>query len=566
MPEVQPAILTANLAALRPINPAAADLIASTDIPADWQPATGTDDTPTFARRVSEMQIDWLGRTSMPQASAESLIANMTAGENNGVGTPIGTGYEWKLFADRLPPRLMLFVYEPNPLAAKLALSMCDLSTQIAHRKIIFLIGPDASTQLINILDICTGIEPPAAIHPLPSFSDQVRNTLIASAENMIRATIRHREEVVAAAASQLIQKTWSAQTIAAIEDTFNSAPKSVAIVVNSDPRLPLNRRIQHLAIPAVNIDRHDSASLLSRIDLLQKQDVACIDTDLFRPQIGLPIPPQVIVRTWVPPLASAKYWEPGGLNPQCMESADRVVVHSSAHAQWLVTAGFKAEQILRVRLPFNPGNTNSKAAGARRVAIAADLMPLDPETYRIDLPSHVALWRTLRTLIEYDPLGVHDEMTEDLLKRAQKQIGVHLEDAQLIQMLDLAVRHILLPGCVAVSLAQLLISAGLSLELFGNGWSAAGIQESAQVRIRPQWELAPQTWADTAVIIQAHPAGIVSPAVLHAAECGVKVVAPPHPRDAQPLSLQTYLKDYPRPQKNQFVSTLKALITHSKE
>lgn len=559
------AIFAKNLSALRAINPQAADMIAAASIPDSWIAAIGTDGTATYQQRISDSQVEWLGHTSMPQSSAEPLISSMSIGETNGMGTPFGTGWEWKLFADRLPSRLMVFVYEPDPIQARMVLHICDLAEHISALKIVPLIGQEALSQLRAVLQANVGIEPPTVIHPLISYGNEVRYPLISASETIIRAMLQEHQHTVSSDVAQLLQKQWPNPETSMPTSTLDTPANAVSIIASNDVNLPLASRIKHINISYIFINKHHSADVRARLTLLQRQPASCIESDLFRSQLGVPIPEKIPVRTWVSPLAAANFWEPNILTPTGMQANDRVIVHSSAHADWLKAAGFQDSQIALVRLPFTqPHESTTKRSGAQRVAIAENFYPLDPEAYKIGLPTHVAIWQAVRKLIEEDPLGVHEGMTADLLRRAEQRSGVRLTDALLIHAMQRAIRHILLPGCVAAGLMRMLKDAGLMLDLIGNGWQNAGISANDQIRIRPALERTDDFWRDVAAIIHAHPAGIVSPTLLHAAECGVTIIAPPHPRDSQPLALHSYLNDYPRPQKNQLINAIKRVLSRS--
>src|SRR5579862_4304612 len=160
--------LEPNLAALQRWLPRVANLLASTSIPTEWQPSTGTDGTPTYCRRATQDgPLQWLGGTSMPAASAVPLVANMTA--TNGIGLGVGTGYEWLAFLNRLASDQLIYVLEPDPVLIRLVLTICDMTTALETGRILILSGPDTVHELHAFIENHPGFEPPSVIHPLPT-------------------------------------------------------------------------------------------------------------------------------------------------------------------------------------------------------------------------------------------------------------------------------------------------------------------------------------------------------------------------------------------------------------
>ncbi len=554
-----PDIFSANINALRSVNPQAAEIVNAAIIPADWQLTTGTDGTPTYCRRINDAKIEWLGRTSMPRTSAQPLMASLKVDQAIGVGTPMASGHEWLALANQLPLSFPVYVYEPDPILAKMALSICDLSARISALKIIPLIGRDAPSQLALILENHIGLETPGVIHPLPSYTGEVRNQLIAQAEQMIRKVIELRSQKISAVAEALAHKPWPACDIPPLADTLSSPVPSLALIYHHDDQLPLAQRVSEHKITTIYINDHRSASALIRLNSLLVNQVQCIESDLLRNQLGVAIPPTLCVRTWVAPIASALFWDPSRLSPQNFSAADRFIVHSSAHAQWLKDAGVPAGQICLTRLPFTPAPQRPRPAQAHEVSLIADIPSLDPATYDIQLPSFVGLWQMLRSLIEEDPLGVNDGMVADLLRRAQQKTGVQIANEHVTRILERGILHILLPGCVAVGLAKELSAAGIQLDLIGEGWQQAGLP-AGKARIRKPL-LNHDFWENSAAVIQCHPAGIVTPTLLHAASRGIAIIATSHLRDGQPLTLSDYLPQHVRARKQQFIPALKALL-----
>src|SRR6185369_14203753 len=126
-----------------------------------------------FLRSISHegrKQLEWLGATSMPAASAEASVSSLDAFSigANGLGLGIGSGFEWPAFAARLGRGQMVYIYEPQAALLRMALELADCSALLQQRKIILLHGtPDqAGERLVAILQSLPGIEPPTVLHP----------------------------------------------------------------------------------------------------------------------------------------------------------------------------------------------------------------------------------------------------------------------------------------------------------------------------------------------------------------------------------------------------------------
>jgi hypothetical protein len=512
-----------------------ADAIEAASIPDDWQLTTGTDGTSTYCR-TQPNNLEWLGRTSMPAASAEALVANMTPGTTNGMGLGIGTGYEWRAFLTRLSSDQVIYVFDPDTVAVKMALSVCDSGAALAAGRILILTGAAAGEELLAFLDANIGFEPPSVMHPLPTIEAGRRNSLLAQSENLIRQAVTRRT-------------LRTAEAVALLNAMHAPADNENRLVLAIDQGGPMQRPLRAAMrvdaerhpgkVRELLIDHHDSCGLLARVEAAIEAKPAVIASDMFRGQLGPCVPPQVAVETWVPVTVPPVFWFNDSLAAQVAASGpeDRVICHSMEHQESLKQAGFTRVEIVPIAISAESVATPAGGFSIRHsVALLGDLPTMDADTNGMKLPSHQAVWNAARDLILEDPLGVHSGMAADIFRRAQARVGVQIVDPPLIDVMLKAIRHVLAVGGVGIGLARLLCENGMQVKCIGSGWNTADTEGlSLTVVPTPCGAELGDVWSGVAILLHYNPGGMVHPLVLHAATAEVAIVAPEHPKDRSP-------------------------------
>jgi hypothetical protein len=557
-----------NLAAL---SPGIALSLQSAPIPEAFLPTLGTDATPTFCRILNSpghrKSLQWLGGTSMPRASAAPIINSLDAlsSGQNGLGLSIGTGFQWRAFIAKLSRSQMLFVYEPDLSLLRMALEICDLADLLAHRRLILLTGtPDQAAQnLCSFLAENIGFEPPAVLHPLPTLIGERRNQLLTAGEAMVRRAVIQRQSLLSQLESRIIKALPQ-----------NSSPHSPEASLNFllTPRYALERPLhQNLSTPAsqIFIDQHHSASPALRLDLiaqhLERGANIRVQSDLFRAHLGS-FPPQIAVNTWLSPLVGAAFWEQ--ISP--IPPHDRVIVHFGYHAQRLQDRGIPSAQIHVV--PLTPPASPAVTAGLlptqlqlrHRIALIADLSPIDKQSLAIELPTHQAVFAAAREMILADYLTIHPGMAADLLRRALTRAGVDpkVDDPALQYPMLRILRDLLIPCLPVLHLAQEL-AATCALALIGD-WPDFPAQPKSDVRKISFESYSGSAWEDVALVAHLSPQGTFSPILWEALPAGVPIVAPQHSADRHAGSLAKLLEPdvhFAHPAAHHFISTLKSLL-----
>lgn len=572
--------LAKNLQALRPFNPILADLLSNFTPNPAWQPTLGRDDSPTFAQASTDSDnlptITWLGGTSMPATSATPITQKMDLGQNNGMLLGIGSGYEPQALAQRLASAQMLFVLENRLDHLHLALQICDLSELLAAGKLL-LLGGEESTALAQFqaaINNFPGLTPPEVMHPLPTLEPTHRHELLGIGERLIRPTVGFYTHQLTQTFQQLLEP-WPIAT-----------PPRKILSLQVGRAYSLGRITPELAtalgtlIPTEQLilDHHLTAGLLVRAQRLASLHPDLILSDLFRAQLGIPLPHTVPVYTLVPPETGAAFWVPERLpSPASLASHDRVICHSEIDRRKLLASDFTPAQILLLplgiapspQLTFSPASTVS-AEPPQRIALLADLPDTHPHTYGLELPTHEDLWHAAGQIIADDPYIQHAGLAQDILQRAQRRCNVTIKDPQLAKSLERGIRDILLPTLTIRALALALHQADFQLVLLGTGWEIPCD--------RPRYALppgaitrpfaAPDLWSEVAVLLNYTVDAHLPPLVLAAPFAGVPIVTLHTPASKLGNGTHTGLSDLLEPGKDfisvesgQLVATLRGLL-----
>lgn len=107
------------------------------------------------------------------------------------------------------------------------------------------------------------------------------------------------------------------------------------------------------------------------------------------------------------------------------------------------------------------------------------DLPDDRPDSCGITMTSHQALFGTLKRIIPQHIDTPEPMPAEDLVDRAQHEIGVTLEDSSTQGHFAELVRNQLLPGAVARAHAQALSASGVALAIWGKNWTLGQVGES---------------------------------------------------------------------------------------
>lgn len=187
-PAPQPRILEDNLHALRAVDPATADCQAALDLaPLNPVPARTRDGRLSFRLTQPDGKTGWLGRTSVPGVRAAALLEQFDPGNGNVLLPSFGEGTEVQTLLSQLQPHRVVFVWEPDPVTIRLALSLHDFSAALrAGRLVILYCAAENLTQaLANWLQNHSAQECPGRLMMWPwqtdAQIDQIRSAVEAA-------------------------------------------------------------------------------------------------------------------------------------------------------------------------------------------------------------------------------------------------------------------------------------------------------------------------------------------------------------------------------------------------
>jgi hypothetical protein len=521
-------LLGRNCAALEQWLPGVAELVRRTADDPAWQRAIGRDGTPTFQRKIDDHTVEWFGGTSMPAASAKALTKSMDPGETSGLGIGIGTGFEWQALLKRVVSGRSVIALETDAARVRRAFQVCDLSAEISAGKILVIIGESAGDELCGLLERHVGFEAPRVMHPLPTVIGAERSAMLTAGEAMVRRAVLLRHEqlrLVASAVNEM--KEWAG-----------------AMVIAPTPRdrwdLPIVEAARRAGEPLVLFDRPAEASLAWWLRMVERHRPAVVRSTLLRANFEGLLPAAIGVETW---LAEGVGRDPAVLAAcKNLGGNDRLLVQRSADVEVLRGAGVAGEIVVAVPTG-SVGEAGTRASGAA-VAIVCDRLPYDAESCELTLPSHAAVWDAALSLVTARPWEMRPGMGKNILRDAQRKIGVELRDAVIEASIERGTEWLLLRGARVEALAALIAGWGIPVKLIGVGWEKVGDVKGVTHCERPRADRGeaqgyyPWAWAGDAREEREGGDGVwndvgallhlergVNPAVREAAQAGVKIV-----------------------------------------
>ncbi|MFQ5496146.1 MAG: hypothetical protein ACE5EX_12290, partial [Phycisphaerae bacterium] len=202
-----------NLAALTTFLPSVALTIEQTTVPDAVTAATGRDGSTTFLLPGTEGRMNWLGGSSMPTVSAPELMGQFI-GDGSGVVLPgVLTGLEPLHLAEGTPAHTPIFVLEPEPLFAKLALHLYDYSALFERQRLVLILSPldDLEEPLCAFFREHDGFELPLHLLPVPQRSTAEMARLGASIEEAGAAVSRLQSHTVESLTRKIARRRFGA-------------------------------------------------------------------------------------------------------------------------------------------------------------------------------------------------------------------------------------------------------------------------------------------------------------------------------------------------------------------
>jgi len=497
-----------NLAALRNVDAALADLLADTRLPPQWRAVQGLDGFPTWRTETPGAPPAWLGGTALPRRRAAALLGSYQSGDRNPALPTLGTGAEALELLERLPLHIAVYIFLDDLIATAAVLRTTPLAPALAAGRLILIPPDDPRTCLTALLAERPGLLPPASLL-LPD---------CVSAERV----------------SQL--KTWC-QTVAEETNTRRAA-ELAALRIAATPRDRAPPRVAVLALQPAG-PTHALAAVLARgagalgwpvhvarVDGPAQVDGLCHVRELaaLRPSVTLGVNhlPSVLP---VPVPEPACAWVLSAAQAAALPAADDALrlAASPTVAAALRAAGVAEERIVPWFWACEDAPPPAAPASPSGVMLIGDRPPDRPESQGITQDTHRQLWETVRvfaTRAWETPLGAN---AEQLLVRAEQQTGVRLRDAAIREHFLQAVAEALVPAVTLTAVAEELARQHRVLTV-GAGWEAwkhpRHIRHAATTMLAP-----PDAGAEPLACVAAGGRDPLSAALVAAAAAGRPIV-----------------------------------------
>jgi hypothetical protein len=195
-------------------------------------------------------------------------------------------------------------------------------------------------------------------------------------------------------------------------------------------------------------------------------------------------------------------------------------------------------------------------------VALIGELPNTEAASRGIHLPTHQTVFAAAREIVAADYLTVHPGMSADILRRALERanIGAQGKDPILAEAMHRIIREVLIPSLPLLTLARVLVDAGVSVALIGSWPGLSG----ERIRCVPFDTYTTRDWDDVAVLAHLAPEGAVSPLSWDAVTAGVPVISPEHASDKHFGSITELLKpdiEFAHPRPAHYLTTIKSLL-----
>lgn len=539
-------ILEQNLAALRKVDAALADLVAKPALTQELDPVPARNREGRTGLRTlrSGKTREWFGRSSVPFTRAGALLERFDMGQANVLLPGIGEGTEANLLTRRLGSHRAVFMWESDARSVRLALCLHNLADAIARERLVFLVCPieRLTDTLLAWLREHPGHCCPERIMMWPWQIPAELATCRIAVEKAYQAIEHHRQQSMAA-----LRSRW--QSLPAPAGFEANPPRIGLLALHADDATwaltdALAAGARNLGWQACRLEVRGPGDVhpLARAQRLTGDDDRLPDWALLvnvtRSQIGDCLPTPVPAITWLGPRAapvldSLKSQPPGLF----------AVTHEHLASQ-AAAAGIDKNRLIvcpppcLAPLDAEPGPTS--ADRPIDVVLLADVSPLDAESTGLRLPALAKVWDKAIEMIRAQAGSFTGDQAEDLVQRVERKLDSPIEDACLRHEI---VSHLASHAgaiVVAQEIAQALIDSKVRVRIHGSGWPDGSDHRYGPPAATMARQL--EILRSAKILIHADVTGLAPETALLAAGCGTVVLARAHPRDRAAGGLQTLL------------------------
>lgn len=467
--------LQANLCALRTRQPAVARRLEAAQVPAGVTSAGARDGSDTFRIAQDDGPWHWLGRTSMPRVRAAALVDTLAPDGSNVLVSPIAGGAEvWELLR-RSPRHATVFVYDSDPVAIRLALSLTDFATCIRSGRLVILYGDDPCDTVAAFFAEQGGYEFPRRMLVPPYVDAPATESLRAAMERAHLRVERSRAQCLAGLSRSLATHRSDGPDVRRLV-VLSIDPRPATI----DAARALRSAAQACGVDSVDSvpDRPQRCHSMARIQSLaeHRADAAIIVNGGWGPLLDH-VPPSLPSATWFLPGAAVVEGLTGGFHRRHV-----VFAATDELARAAVNAGVASDRVHRLEIGCDDRSFHPFPVSDRDVfdvACVGDAADLEPDACGIELTTQKDLWNEIRR----HAVACPDDAPVAILEVAERGSGVTLDDDTTRDQFLTLIRARLLPTLIRRAAVETLLDADIDVRVFGDGWQHTDLSAD---RVRP--------------------------------------------------------------------------------
>jgi hypothetical protein len=434
-----------NYRALLRTQPATAEVLNDVQLDAEW--VFGRDGSLT-ARENGK----WFADCSVPLLAGRTMLQSLP---DEPVGScqlmPAHVGLV-RAARERMGTTPVLFIAQPDARTARIILSCHDFSDQINRHRFWITAGPTWLDQLEQIFADYPGLATPLRFIRTRLTNEDLTLPAIAAIQSVFSKALSLRGEEI---------NRMKAEPRAAAD------PKSILLVGGGEFRLwefgtqVIEQQLRSRAgADGLSMQRFDMDDALSGSPLAllnaARQHGCIVSADVCRADCNQLLSPEIAWITWLT-RAGAPPFESAG-------PRDAIIL---ADEKWLPiarAAGWPASGVRVCGWPVNPGSSISQSAGEKKLGMICATRKIQIPASISDFSSHRLLWELIEEELAANPLAVED--VEAYLSNRASQLNIAMDALDRPRFAE----ELILPA-YQQGLARLLISAGVSIRLWGTGW-----------------------------------------------------------------------------------------------
>ncbi len=390
----------------------------------------------------------WLRGCSVPTAAARAQLKSMLApGQCACLLDPMHAA-ALRITLEKLRPEQAVIAIVPDAHHAALLLRCADLSIDISAGRCWIVFGDAWAAQLHALLQREEGLAIPTQFIRTPSPDASLADALIGPAQQVFSTIVGERKRELDTLRTSARPATAGAKKLCVVGGQ--------RFKLWNDAGFALFESLRGVGAD-ITIFNADSPTCATHVALARAATDcdAVVTADLFRIDNHGAVRGDVPWITWVTrdrlaPFADAL-------------PCDGLLVTDESLALAAQRKGWPAGRVAIATWP----KIDLPAPTSGRLTLIADVAPLEPPADLEHLSSHRLLWEHLAARIARDPLAAHG--------RACELINESIAALQL-DPASIAVARFneqLVAPAYAVALARLLARAGVSLDIFGQGWNS---------------------------------------------------------------------------------------------